>query len=67
MEKKSFTIWINIKSYERAKSIAYHTPGLTISQFVEDAIDLYQKQFENNPRVLTEIKRGRRPNQSKIK
>lgn len=61
MEKK-ITVSVRIKnsSYQRAKLIAYYTPGLTLGEFVETAMDLYSKEFPEYADKKVHLKKGPR-------
>lgn len=60
VKKHVLTVRINKDTYERAKAIAYHTPGLTLGEFVEQAIAKYQAEYEAYPTENIKLKRGPR-------
>lgn len=60
MTKHVLTVRINKDTYDRAKAIAYHTPGLTLSAFVEQAMAKYQAAFDEYPIENIKLKRGPR-------
>lgn len=60
MEKIAITIRISKDLAQRAKSIVYNTPGLTLSHFIEQAIQNYQHNHKIYPDQIIKLKTGKR-------
>ncbi len=58
--KTTLTIRIKDSTYERAKVIAYYTPGLTLSEFVQVAMDKHALEYDEYPDKKVILKKGPR-------